>query len=42
MILNLSSLRSALSTTDRERATKIPDQIFLDEELELKKTIKNS
>jgi hypothetical protein len=37
MVLNLSSLQSTLSTRDGERGTKIPHQIFLDEELGLKK-----
>jgi hypothetical protein len=37
MILNLSALQSVSSTADEERRTKILYQIFLDEELRLKK-----
>jgi hypothetical protein len=36
MILNLSSLQRTSSTIDGESRTKIPYQIFMDEELGLK------
>jgi hypothetical protein len=43
MVMNLSSLQRTLSAIDRERGTKIPHQIFIDEELGAKKrSIKNS
>jgi hypothetical protein len=38
MVLNLPSLQITLSTKDGERGTKIPHQIFMDEELRLKNT----
>jgi hypothetical protein len=37
MVLNLSSLSNAVSTIDGERGAQIPYQIFLDEELGIKK-----
>jgi hypothetical protein len=37
MILHLSSLQSTLSKIDEERGTKIHHQIFMEEELGLKK-----
>jgi hypothetical protein len=37
MVMNLLNLQSALPTIDGERGTEIPYQIFMDEELGLKK-----
>jgi hypothetical protein len=37
MVVNSASLQSTLSMMGGERGTKIPYQMFLDEELEIKK-----